>query len=201
MPRNPIDPYTTLEVPRDADTDTIRKAYRKKAAKVHPDNPETGNVEAFNDLNFAHRLLTDGKQREVYDRLGVFEGEDRSIDEAVMLLFDLAQQCIDEAPINMVIAMRAALAQHQRDSAAIEKKIRKAMEHIEKRWRGGALVKNTLILGFEKQLSVLDGRKRAEARAKDLLEGASYSPDFDSHLIGGSSLLNSYIFGGSLFTK
>jgi len=64
--------YEILEVSRDADKATIKKAYRKMAKKYHPDkNP--GDEEAehmFKLCNEAYQCLSDDKQRSIYDRYG-----------------------------------------------------------------------------------------------------------------------------------
>ncbi len=64
--------YEILEVSRDADKTTIKKAYRKLAKAYHPDkNP--GDEEAehkFKLCNEAYQCLSDDKQRSIYDRYG-----------------------------------------------------------------------------------------------------------------------------------
>ena len=66
------DYYEILEVERNADAVTIKKAYRKMALKYHPDrNP--GNKEAeekFKEAAEAYEILSDPKKRERYDRFG-----------------------------------------------------------------------------------------------------------------------------------
>jgi DnaJ-class molecular chaperone len=64
------DPYTVLGVPRDADEDTIRKAYRKLAKKHHPDlnagKPDA--LERFKLVNAANDILSDPEKRGRFDR-------------------------------------------------------------------------------------------------------------------------------------
>jgi len=64
--------YEVLGVPRDADGETIKRAYRKAALQWHPDkNP--GNSEApekFKEAAEAYQVLSDAKKREAYDRFG-----------------------------------------------------------------------------------------------------------------------------------
>ncbi len=64
--------YEILEITRDADKSTIKKAYRAMAKKYHPDkNP--GDKEAehnFKLCNEAYQVLSDDKQRSIYDRYG-----------------------------------------------------------------------------------------------------------------------------------
>ena len=68
----PQDYYQTLEVPRDASPEEIKKAYRQLALKWHPDkNP--GNPEAekkFKDVAEAFEVLNDPERRQLYDRYG-----------------------------------------------------------------------------------------------------------------------------------
>ena len=60
-----------LGVERDADDNTLKKAYRKKAIKVHPDkNNAPQACEAFKKVNAAMACLSDEKKRRVYDQLG-----------------------------------------------------------------------------------------------------------------------------------
>lgn len=64
------DPYATLGVSRTATADEIRKAYRAKAKKSHPDlHPDDKGAEArFKTLNAANDLLSDAEKRAQFDR-------------------------------------------------------------------------------------------------------------------------------------
>jgi len=64
--------YEILEVSRDADKATIKKAYRRLAKKYHPDK-NSGDKEAehmFKLINEAYQCLSDDQQRSIYDRYG-----------------------------------------------------------------------------------------------------------------------------------
>jgi len=65
------DYYAILGVPPDADTKTIKDAYRKLARQHHPDvNP--GNKQAeekFKEINEAYQALSNQEQRKKYDEL------------------------------------------------------------------------------------------------------------------------------------
>ena len=65
------DYYEVLGVPRHADHEAIRRAYRKLARKYHPDLNSSGDAEdRFKELGEAYEVLSDPDKRERYDRLG-----------------------------------------------------------------------------------------------------------------------------------
>jgi curved DNA-binding protein len=85
MPLSYIDYYEVLGVPRDADPDTIRRAYRKLARKYHPDLNSDGDAEErFKELGEAYEVLSDADKRARYDRLGARwrEAEHEAPDES-----------------------------------------------------------------------------------------------------------------------
>jgi molecular chaperone DnaJ len=66
------DYYEVLGVPRDADTEEIKKAYRKLALKFHPDkNPgDKSAEEKFKEIGEAYEALSDPQKRAAYDHYG-----------------------------------------------------------------------------------------------------------------------------------
>ena len=66
------DYYAVLGVSRDADADTIKKAYRKLAMEYHPDkNPGDKKAEEkFKEIAEAYAVLSDAQKRRQYDQWG-----------------------------------------------------------------------------------------------------------------------------------
>jgi molecular chaperone DnaJ len=70
--------YEILGVSKDADANTIKKAYRKKAIEFHPDKNPGDSVaeEKFKEAAEAYEVLSDDTKRQRYDQFGhaAFEG-------------------------------------------------------------------------------------------------------------------------------
>src|SRR5215472_17320302 len=64
----PEDLYRTLQVEPNADLEAIHVAYRRLARLYHPDlNPRPEAAERMRAINSAYRVLSDPRQRAVYD--------------------------------------------------------------------------------------------------------------------------------------
>lgn len=73
---NKRDYYEVLGVEKGAAEDQIKKAYRKLAAKYHPDVNQEADAEAkFKEINEAYEVLSDADKRARYDQFG-FAGVD-----------------------------------------------------------------------------------------------------------------------------
>ncbi|KAE8375336.1 DnaJ domain-containing protein [Aspergillus bertholletiae] len=75
-----VDYYELLQVERNASSEEIKKAYRRRALELHPDR-NYGNAEAatrlFAEIQSAYEVLSDVQERAWYDsHRGVFLGED-----------------------------------------------------------------------------------------------------------------------------
>jgi len=62
-----IDYYEFLQISPHADADTIHRVYRYLAARLHPDNPESGDAEMFRMLRTAFDTLSNPVRRAEYD--------------------------------------------------------------------------------------------------------------------------------------
>ncbi|QBC42148.1 molecular chaperone DnaJ [Iodobacter fluviatilis] len=62
------DHYAKLGVPPNASIDLIKSAYRKNAAKFHPDkNPDPAAPARFREIQEAYEVLSDVTRRKAYD--------------------------------------------------------------------------------------------------------------------------------------
>ena len=64
--------YDVLGVKRDASKSDIQKAFRKLAAKYHPDRG--GDEAKFKEISEAYNTLSDDKKRQEYDQMLAFGG-------------------------------------------------------------------------------------------------------------------------------
>lgn len=65
------DYYEVLGVAKDADKDTLKRAYRKLALQYHPDKNKAPEAEEkFKELSEAYAVLSDDEKRTLYDRFG-----------------------------------------------------------------------------------------------------------------------------------
>lgn len=62
-----IDYYEVLQISPRAELETIKRVFKLLAARVHPDNPVTGDAEQFRKLKEAYETLSDPNRRGVYD--------------------------------------------------------------------------------------------------------------------------------------
>jgi hypothetical protein len=62
-----VDYYEFLQISPHADADTVHRVYRFLAARLHPDNPDSGDVAAFHLLKDAYDVLSNPVRRAEYN--------------------------------------------------------------------------------------------------------------------------------------
>lgn len=86
-----MDYYKILGVTKSADTDEIKKAYRKLALKYHPDH-NNGDKDAeakFKEISEAYAVLSDPEKRQQYDTYGSAGFRQRYSQEDIFRGFDI----------------------------------------------------------------------------------------------------------------
>jgi molecular chaperone DnaJ len=93
------DYYAMLGVKKTANSDEIRKAFRKLARRYHPDvNPGDKKAEEkFKEISEANDVLSDEKKRKVYDQVGFYSDQ---IDPAQAEAYARQQQSGGRPPVD-----------------------------------------------------------------------------------------------------
>lgn len=151
--------YDDLGVDKNADKATIKRAYRKRAQKLHPDRPG-GDPEKFHAIQKAYDVLYDDARRAHYDAHGVDGQQDRHGD-LIRRLAQLFMQLIEQRDVDhtdIVGEMRAALKNGKSQTMAAiqgqEQKIKRyesAKKRIKKKGGGD----NLLLQMLDGQISLV----------------------------------------------
>ncbi|CAJ1342665.1 unnamed protein product [Effrenium voratum] len=79
---NETDLYKILGVPRGAKPDELKKAYRQKSLRYHPDKNSSPDAKPiFQKITEAYSILSDDKKRLKYDKSGDMDLEDFDMDQ------------------------------------------------------------------------------------------------------------------------
>lgn len=79
------DYYKILGVDRNADSRTIKKAYKRLALKYHPDvNKNPDATEKFKEITEAYAVLSDPDKRRKYDLMGFESLNDFTQEDLIM---------------------------------------------------------------------------------------------------------------------
>jgi curved DNA-binding protein len=86
------DLYAVLGVPRNADAEAIKRAYRRLAARYHPDrSPGAESERRFKEVTRAFEVLGDAKRRKLYDEFGDVALESGFDEERARVVRDFTQ--------------------------------------------------------------------------------------------------------------
>lgn len=110
--------YTALGIDTDADTETIKRAYRNRIKETHPDvSDDPGAAEEFKRLTTARDVLVDTTERRRYDRLSHNEYVSKHVTQSVWAVEEMPNTAgTSQATTNETeTANRAATEQHSAD--------------------------------------------------------------------------------------
>ena len=112
---NSHDYYEILGVKNGATEEELKKAYKKKAIKFHPDKNHSPKAEeAFKRISTAYTTLTDPKKKEIYDKYGseeqfrekYYQEHQQQFNEQEIDPFDIFEAFFSGADINEVLRNR-----------------------------------------------------------------------------------------------
>lgn len=184
------DLYQALDVDRAADEKTIRKAFRKKAMKHHPD--KGGKREDFEKIQTALTVLMDPERRAQYDQTGKYDEkgpEEHPDQEALMgiaALFDVifAKNGGALERVDFVKEMRSICQQeiqNQKSSIVATQKMIKRWEQVAERFK----IKDPRVMmglkgktnGFRQGIAICEKKIKSVERMLEILADASYRVD------------------------
>lgn len=186
-----FDPYEILGVARDASVAAVKRAYRKRVKKVHPD--AGGTAEKFALTHKALVVLTDPRKREQFDRDGTIdERPDNAASDAagvvLGLIGGLLQSRLDGIfQIDLIVVLRKTIdeiiAAQQQQITAIEANIaraRKVSSRIKAKDGKQSLLHEMIEHQVEEMKKMLANPRRIIAQHKDalaLLDQLEYERD------------------------
>lgn len=179
--------YEALGVAKNATADAIKRAYRKKAHKAHPD--KGGSEEAFHPIQKAYEVLSDPQRRAQYDQNGSTDQQDNSTQMlsqiAALMLQILDKEDADYTDVMAIMRKTIGGAKAQAHNAILEMnakvaKRRKAAKRFSKK-KGGPNVMVMLIEGeISKHLQMVESANAEIVRLNQMLEALEdYEYQFD----------------------
>lgn len=160
--------YEALGVPRGASSDEVKRAYRKRRAKAHPD--KGGDTATFALVQKAFETLSDDEARKHYDRTGA--APDSPPDMRSMALQQLAAmvlQVVEQAPnvdsLDILASVKRSIADgmtrgRQQESATQAQiaKLNRAAKRI--KTKGDNIIKTFLETKARELEAALEGTRR-----------------------------------------
>lgn len=122
--------YDTLGVKEDASQEEIKKAYKKKASKCHPDKTKGKTTEEFKELTIAYEVLKDKEKREEYDdNDGIDDSVESRANQVIAQIYIELLEKSDYRLKNYFVEIKQALDNSSRvckqDKFKLENKIEK----------------------------------------------------------------------------
>lgn len=186
------DLYETIGVNREASQRDIKKAYREKALRLHPDHG--GDEKEFKSLALAYRILSDEEKRKRYDNgenpdsLGSPTNEKQ---QAVSILCNIYLGVIEQYGVDLehsdlrqlvLEKIEGGQGQIRSSKVALEAKIERyqcALKRMRVKtgmnYLSGAC--ESQIANFKNSILVLDGQMKIGDLARQMLEDYEY--DFE----------------------
>ncbi len=198
-----VNHYETLGVQPEADAREIKRAYRRRAEKAHPDK-RGGDVDEMVAINRAFDVLGDPKRRLLYDATG--QDSLRPIDEQVRaLLMQGFQQALQQGSETILKDVRAFVKDAESKTVTAQVEGRKAIKELQKRRKeikakGENLfqvIVDVEVKKLEQQVAMMDeGLKVATAalKALDEYESDEKEPELRRGMLY-SSMMNSATTG------
>ncbi len=178
-----MNPYEVLDVPKDADTATIKRAYRRKARKAHPD--AGGSREEFQLIARAAEILEDPAAREHFDRTGETERSARvGAEEALVQIFQSILQSSDERIDLAAEAKRVVSSERSQTKirlSEVEKRSKQAQDQLQRLDRANA--ERPDLLSYKIARAVIESKVEAFENDRKALEGKLLTCDEISELL------------------
>ena len=92
--------YETLGVNKNAKKEDIKKAFREKAKKLHPDTSKEDSQEEFIEVHRAYAILVDEVRRKKYDSTGSIEDEKTLESRMITIINDMFVSTVNDPNFN-----------------------------------------------------------------------------------------------------
>lgn len=184
--------YDELDVSKDATEEEIKKAFKKKANKTHPDK-EGGSSEKFQIVQKAYSVLSNQESRKRYDETGSDKIRENTaslaMQELAGIFLEIVDSDIDLTKTNIVEIIRQHInniqVQHSKEIQGTIKKIQRidiALKRLKRKKKKGnhALIEYTLKnskVGKEQTIRSIEKKIEIGMEMLDLLENYEYEID------------------------
>lgn len=208
-----FNPYQTLDVPRNADPATIKRAYRRKAKRLHPDTG--GNARDFHEASRAVQVLLDPQRRKHYDETGEIDESSVHNDplgeaKTLVLHFFLAAVASpnDLFKVDLIDKARENFRQHIQHITGqikIEQTKIKKFEKLEQRLRHKdnndfvRLACRSQVRELTEAIRKHDAQIKIREQSIELLKEYSFEQDPSASTIGGWTVMNTPSATGGFF--